>query len=320
MKILKPSILLIFLITAFSCQTEKEKVFPKFSEVLLSEPQIFAPGVISTDLNEFELGFSADGYTVYFSRRKEGEKQKIYSSTYRNMQWSSPIIAPFSTDRDETVSITPDGSTLYFGSERQIPGKPNMGGFDMNIWQITKDETGQWGKPTALPWPINEVQIQGENWPTANNNFFFTNDGKQFYYTTQVRGDYAIRLYTTRKEGDSFSEPERLDGFFDNDSTWVYSAVVSPDDKFLVFNSYGAPGGAGGEDLYVSKRTAAGWTKAKPISMLNSKNEETSPRFSRDGKYFFFTKAENLGDYEYGPWNIYIIDVSALKLEDLFDD
>ncbi|NNK17621.1 MAG: hypothetical protein HKP49_00550, partial [Maribacter sp.] len=99
-----------------------------------------------------------------------------------------------------------------------------------------------------------------------------------------------------------------------------YSAVVSPDGKYLVFNSYGAPGGAGGEDIFVSKKNGADWSKAKPIGpKINSINEESGPRFSRDGKYFFYTTAKNLGNYEYGEWDIYFIETEYLQLDKLFE-
>ena len=302
------------------CKGEEQKSFPVYSQTPIMEPELFAPGIVSSDLNEFELGFSADGYTAYFTRRKEGEKQKIYTTTFDGENWGPAVLADFSTDRDETVCITPDGKYLYFASQRPIPGRPNLGGFDMNVWQMTKDSTGHWGNPTALPAPINEVQVEGENWPSSNNNLFFTNDGENFYYTTMLRGDYAMRLFKTTKEGDGFSVPEQIDGFFENDSTWVYSAVITPDNEYLLFNTFEAPGGVGGEDLYASKRTESGWSPARSITVLNTKDEESSARFSRDGKYFFFTRAENLGDYEYGPWNIFIVETAALKLDEMFSD
>ena len=321
MKLTLPSLLTVLLLSMIACESEIKQEFPQYSKVPITEPQLFAPDIISTqEANEFELGFSADGYTVYFSRRREGEKQKIHISTFDGTYWSRPVVADFSTDRDETVCITPDGKYLYFGSERPIPGKPNLGGFDMNIWQMTKDSTGHWGNPTPLPSPINEVQAEGENWPSSNNNLFFTNNGEDFYYTTKVRGDYTMRLFKVKKQGDGFSKPEQIDGLFENDSTWIYSAVITPDDKYLLFNTFEAPEGVGGEDLYASKRTDSGWSRARSIKVLNTKDEESSARFSRDGKYFFFTRAENLGNYEYGPWNIYYMDTSALGLEELFDD
>ena len=133
------------------------------------------------------------------------------------------------------------------------------------------------------------------------------------------KGSKAIKLYETTMRGDTFSDPKEIKGIFDDEKYWVYSPVVSPDGQFLVFNSFGAPGGAGGEDLFVSKKTDLGWSKAKAIGpKVNSTNEEGAPRFSRDGAYFFFTRAENLGNYEYGEWSIYYIETKYLELDKLF--
>lgn len=100
----------------------------------------------------------------------------------------------------------------------------------------------------------------------------------------------------------------------------VYSAVISPDGKYLVFNSYGVPAGAGGEDIFIAEMTENGWSRAKSIGMLiNTKDEESSPRFSRDGKYFFFSRAENLGNYEYGEWSIFFVETEYLYLDKIFE-
>ena len=81
------------------------------------------------------------------------------------------------------------------------------------------------------------------------------------------------------------------------------------------------PGGQGGEDIFVSKKTEMGWSKAKPIGpLINSKGEESSPRFSRDGKYFFISRAENLGNNEYGEWSIFFVETKYLNLENIFNN
>ena len=54
-------------------------------------------------------------------------------------------------------------------------------------------------------------------------------------------------------------------------------------------------------------------------NLVNTENEESSPWSSRDGKYFFFSRAENLGDYEYGEWNILFVETTYLELEKLFE-
>ncbi len=282
----------------------------------VSTPIPFAEGIISTKENsEFELTFSIDGLRIYFSRRVPNEKQKIFESEFTDGTWTTPKIASFSNDRDETSFITPDGNFFFFGSERPIPNKPNKGNFDMNIWMMSKTKNG-WSEPTPVPEPLNYVQDENEQWPSSNNNFLFSNDNRTFYFTTMMKGAESIKLYETSFDGVNFSQPKAINGLFDDEKYIVYSAVISPDGNYLVFNSFGAPGGEGGEDIFVSKKTENGWSKAKSIgTLVNTKDEESSPRFSRDGKYFFFSRAENFGNYEYGEWSIYIVETKFLHLE-----
>ena len=316
---MKNLLLVVLMIFVISCNQDKKTVQVNYTKEVVSQPILFAKGVISTDENsEFELTFSEDGLTIYFSRRAPGTKQKIYRSNFKNGQWTEPVRAKFSTDRDETASITPNGNYFFFGSERPIPNKPNKGGFDMNIWMMEKTENG-WSDPSPLPEPINDVQIEGENWPSSNNNFLFTNDNTSYYYTSMKRSTNSIKLYKTNFDGRNFTSPESIEGLFENENVWIYSAVISPDGKYLLFNSYDAPCGAGGEDIFISKKTENGWSRAKSIGQLvNTKNEESSPRFSRDGKYFFFSRSDNLGGDEYSEWNIYFVETEFLDFESNF--
>ena len=306
---------------AIGCNLPQASKEVNYSSETISEPAPFAKGVISTDNHsEFDIMFSPDGKTAYFSRRAPEEKQKIYETEFVESGWTEPKVCSFSTDRDETASITPNGELFFFGSERPIPNKPNKGNFDMNIWMMQKTAEG-WSAPEPLPYPINDVQIEGEKWPSSNANFLFALDNETFYYTTMMRGDTAIKLYETTYLDGQFSDPVEIKGLFEDEKHWVYSPCVSPDGNYLVFNSYGAPGGSGGEDLFVAKRTKSGWSEAKPIGpKINSKNEESSPRFSRDGKYFFYATAENLGNYEYSEWSIYYLETEFLNLEKLFEE
>ena len=308
-----------FLLATCLTNCSERKASVSYSDTVVDKPILFAPGIISTETNnEFEMGLSPDGKTIYFTRRIGDEMQKIYVSNFENRNWSTPELASFSTDRDEMAFVTPDGNTLYFGSSREIPGKPNLGSFDMNVWKVQRIDEG-WSEPEPLPEPINYVQEEGEKWPSSNNNYLFTIDGKTHYFTTMMRGGKAIDLYTSELSANKFSKPERIDGLFENDSIWKYSACLSPNGQFLVFNSYDAPGGKGGEDLFVSKKTENGWSKAKGIDLINSEGEESGGRFSPDGRYFFYAYSENLGNYEYGPWSIYFIETEYLDLEGLFD-
>lgn len=302
------------------CSSDKGTDELNYADGSLLEPTLFGQGVISTPgASEFDLTFTPDGKTVYFTRRLPNEKQKIYTANWVDGKWSAPTLATFSTDRDEAPYISPNGELFFFGSERPISNQPNLGNFDMNVWMMRATEAG-WSAPEPIGAPINAVQEEGEEWPSSNNNLLFTHDNSTYYFTTMLRGTKAVKLYSTTYDGTSFSAPVEVSGLFDDEQFWIYSAVLSPDGEYLIFNSYGAPGGVGGEDIYVSKRVGSGWSAAKGIgALINSTDEESSPRFSRDGKYFFFSRAANLGNFEYGEWDIYIVETSALNLAALFE-
>ena len=101
----------------------------------------------------------------FISPDEEKEKNKKYiTSDFINGKWTQPQVASFSTDRDDSPSISPDGNYFFFASERPIPGQPNKGNFDMNVWMMKRTSDG-WDEPVALPEPINYVQIEGEEWP-----------------------------------------------------------------------------------------------------------------------------------------------------------
>ncbi len=291
----------------------------EYSAVPVLSAVPFAEGTISTaDSSEFDIAFTPDGRTAYFTRRGPQGKQKILSTRFEGGKWSAPRVAPFSTDRDETPFVSADGQTLFFGSERPLPGRPNLGRFDMNIWQVTKTAQG-WGTPTPLPAIINEVQRQGEEWPSSNASFIFSLDGKQHYYTTMARGSKSIDLYATTYANGTFSRPQKITGLFNDEKYGKYSAVLSPDGKYLLFNSFEAPGGVGGEDIYVSRQTPTGWTPARGIgALVNTKAEESSPRFSPDGRYFFFGREIKTTPGKDGIWSIYYLETAALALEKLF--
>ena len=110
---------------------------PTAKEILADTGKPYLPGQVSTtDQEEGGLFLTQQG-EGYFWRRKPGEKQRIYRF-YPDRPDVAPEPINISTDRDENAYVTRDGLTMYFGSERPIPGRPNLGNFDMNIWVATR--------------------------------------------------------------------------------------------------------------------------------------------------------------------------------------
>ena len=60
------------------------------------KPEIFAPGIISTESHEFSCSFSPDGKEFYFNRIYPTLNEKVIMVTaVRGGVWTDPMIVPF---------------------------------------------------------------------------------------------------------------------------------------------------------------------------------------------------------------------------------
>src|ERR1700754_2246241 len=92
------------------------------------QPALFGANVISTEDDEIGCTFSPDGNTCFFTKRTPAT---ISSSTYvicysrrTGGGWSEPVIASFSGRyKDFCPFISPDGSQLFFISNRPVAGR-----------------------------------------------------------------------------------------------------------------------------------------------------------------------------------------------------
>ncbi len=110
---IKFKIVILFLISVSCNSTKKTTSTVSYSSKTVDNPTIFAEGIISIkDRDVFDITFTPDGKTAYFTLREGNEKQKIYFSQFVNQKWTEPQIASFSADRDEYPNITPDGKTI----------------------------------------------------------------------------------------------------------------------------------------------------------------------------------------------------------------
>src|SRR5262245_12852857 len=119
-------VLFVISVIAFSAPLSgrNEPLYPFAHESSITDPVLFGEGVISTPFDEFGLDFTHDGRTLFFSRSvPRSNLYVICTSTFRDGRWSEPRVAPFSGrywDFDPVVS--PDGSRIFFGSDRPVPG------------------------------------------------------------------------------------------------------------------------------------------------------------------------------------------------------
>jgi len=305
-----------------AAQRQASSKHPHVSDTPVSEPTIFAQGVVSTGDFDSHPAFTPDGKTLYFVRSTPTFNfWTILVSRFENGQWQQPEIAPFSGQySDADPFITSDGSHFYFISNRPVAGKATQ---DLDIWVMEKNGDG-WGEPKNLGEPVNSP---GNEWyPTIASN------GSIYFGSDRQGGKGRTDIYRCRVAAGTYSQAENL-GDLINTSANEFEALISPEEKFLILMAGGRADGLGGFDLYISYNRDGSWTKPVNLgSKINSAGNEYSPTISPDKKYFFWTSARGFADTPLkkrlnsqelmiklrspgnGLGDIYYIDIAALAI------
>ncbi len=253
-----------------------------------TEPELFAPGIISTGMFTRDIAMTPDGREIYFTAVLGRYRiTQILFTRWIGGTWTEPEIAPFSGNPDYMDAepfVTPDGRRLLFLSTRpdSAGGVPEG---DQEIWVVDRSGEG-WSEPYNLGAPVN----------TRNAEFFpsVTNDGTIYFTRSEGRNSYIFR---SRMVDGKLSEPVKLPSQV-NSTGIQYNAFISPDESYLIFASAGREDCLGGDDYYVCfKDSGDSWTE--PINLgarVNTTDgSEHSPYVSPDGKFFFFMSAR-IGD------------------------
>ena len=192
---------------------------------------------INTKENEGTATISADGRTLVFTScggKKSVGSCDLYISYKQGDLWTSPQnlgININSPEWDSQPSLSADGRTLYFVSDR----KGSLGQRD--IWVSKLDSTNIWGKATNLGTPVNT--------PEDDLSPFIHANGKTLFFASEGHvGMGGLDLYFTENQNDRWKEPENLgyplNTFEDQIALFItadgkkayYSLEKSQDDKY----------------------------------------------------------------------------------------
>ena len=176
--------------------TTKEKFYQSINISKKNNDKWGRPTNITLDLvvdgNCSTLSLNYNGTELYLFK-DDNHDGNIYVSNFSDGKWSPmrKLNENINTESYEThASISTDGSTLYFASNRK-------GGFgDLDIYVSHKDKTGNWGPAVNLGKNIN-TQFN-ENAP------FITNDGKALFFASDghnTMGGYDIFFSQLDDEG-----------------------------------------------------------------------------------------------------------------------
>ncbi len=230
----------------------------------------------NSGFNNRDVTFTPDGNRVLSTiLMPRNLSATIITSTYVDGIWNPAEVASFSGQyADIEPMFTPDGSALYFASQRP---KPDREGNDWDIWRVDY-RNGVFSDPVNLGAPINTPGNEFYPSIAANGNLYFT--------ATRADSKGHEDIYMAKPEGDGYSEPVSL-GTGVNSAVYEFNAFIAPDESYLIFGSQGREGELGGGDLYVSYRGEDGsFQPATLLPRINSPRLDYSPMVFRNKLYY----------------------------------
>jgi hypothetical protein len=260
-----------------------------------SVPRIFAPGVISDAMSNRDMAVDPSGKELFYTiQGASGQVSVILYSRWRDGSWTRPEVAPFSGRyNDLEPAFSYDGNTLFFASNRPVDGSAAGTGKDYDIWMVKK-EAGGWGRPTRLDTVINSPKDEFYPSVARNGNLYFT----RVMAHGKGKEDIAVSEWKDGRYQEPYSLPEAI-----NTEYYEFNAFIDPDERFLLFTSFGRKDDMGGGDLYLAYKNEQGeWMPAVHLdSTINSAAIDFCPFISPDKKYFFFTSERMKGRPPFAP-------------------
>lgn len=251
------------------------------------EVELFAPGIVSTDLPEFAISFTASGDTLFFNRTPpDRSRLDLFMSIRGDEGWREATpYEPLAGIAAIDPFVSLDGSRLYFSSGMAGAGTAE-GSF--NLWSIPlSPETAV---PLPLPAPINSDSSDVFN--------SFSRDGRMVFSSTRdgVRAIYEMTDESTVTRPNV--EPEG--------AASASNPAMNPAGDLLVFAS--APED-GSPDLFLSCREDGAWGAPQRLpEPINSPFTDFAPGFGPGYLYFTSERPGIVGPVPEGtrpPGDIY---------------
>jgi len=233
--------------------------------------RLMGAGWLSGDRNDYNLSLDADETRLVFARSQPEFKQaQIWTADRNGDRWSDPQPVPFSDPRysDSDPWLTPDGTTLYFVSNRPVQGEAPRA--DLDLWRVSVTANG-FGTPEHLAAVSSDGQELG---PEVHAGWLYFNSSRK-------GGPARLSIYRARLAGNGFEAPQPLGTPF-NDGQVQGDFTLSPDGRTAVFWSIRE--GRKDGDLFAVRRAGASWSK--PVRLpapINSDGFDFTPSFSADG-------------------------------------
>ncbi|MHC4677197.1 MAG: LamG-like jellyroll fold domain-containing protein [Planctomycetota bacterium] len=263
------------------------------ADYIFGTPRNLGPTVNSAAF-DWSPSIRGDGLELYFESNRAGGAgtYDIWVSTRATKEddWGAPtnLGAPINTsDWQNSPCISADGLELYFN--------------DWGLWVVRRATISDpWGEPENSS--LININAIGASSPSLSS------DGlSAFLY---LRADWDLYVSTRPTRDDLWSEPVNLGPTVNGvDSTWEsYGPAISADGLVLIF-SCTRPGGSGGEDLWMTRRSTIDGPWSEPVNLgptINGDRWENAPEISPDGRSLLFCSNRNDGHGDHDIWQVSI--------------
>jgi outer membrane protein OmpA-like peptidoglycan-associated protein/tetratricopeptide (TPR) repeat protein len=250
---------------------------------------------INTPSQEYFPYLTPDGKILTFTRMQNNQEdvyiaQKVDSGFAKAVSFGSNINT-FENEGAETMNA--EGSILFFTSCNKLDG---YGSCDIYYSGKFKEE---WTDPQGIGKPVNTGAWEAQ--PS------FSSDAKTLYFSSNRPGGVGGRdiWVSYLDENMKFSEPVNLgpniNTKFDDQCPFIHA-----DNQTLYFTSNGWPG-MGNADIFISRKTDTGWTKAVNIGYpINTETDDNGMTVSYDGKIAFLSsnRTGGLGGLDIYSFNL----------------
>jgi len=259
------------------------------ADYVFGTPTNLGPTVNSSSY-DWSPSITGDGLEMYFESNRPGGEgtYDIWVSTRATKEddWGvatnlGPTVNTSSWEDSPTISD--DGLELYFN--------------DWGLW-VRRRAT------VSDPWGEREngslININTSNVTYATP--CLSSDGLSLFLASWDPWDLYVSTRPTRD--DLWSEPVNLGPTVNgvNSSTWQnYCPTISADGLLLVFSS-NRPGGSGGEDLWMTRRSTIDDPWSVPVNLgptINSGRWENQSEISSDGRTLLFCSNRHSGNADY---------------------
>lgn len=202
-------------------------------------------GSLNSEGHDASLSISPDGKQIFiYKNEKEVTRSGdiFYSTLGKNDKWTAPKTLPSAINSsyfESSASLSADGKTLYFVSERRV--KDAVGNGD--IYMVQKIDKTTWGEPVNLGAVVNTVEDEV--------SVFIHPDGKTLFFSSKGHnsmGGYDI-FKTVRNDKGIWSKPENL-GYPINSVGDDLHFVLTTDNKTAYYSALNSEKGIGERDIY----------------------------------------------------------------------